>query len=87
MSDTRLIKSDVWHGEEYFYVSTIERDSSAMLGPRRFVETIVWRFNREKNERGDLVFTAGASWGISKHFNICKHLFERGLEGLDETEN
>ena len=49
--DNRIIKTYVWHGDKCFFVSTIERESSAMEGPRRYNETIVWKCEWEKGER------------------------------------
>ena len=85
MSDTRLIKSYVWHGEECFYVSTIDRDSSAVLGPRRFAETIVWKFNWATQERTELISTHGGLAGsIFAHFQVCQFLHETGSPEIPE---
>lgn len=57
-SDHRIIKTYVWHEGICFFVSTIERDSSAMEGPRRYNETFVWRYDWDKRERGNQCFQA-----------------------------
>ena len=85
--DQRIIKSYVWHGNNCFFVSTIERDSSAMLGPRRFNETIVWAFDWEKNESGELISTLGGSRGsIFTHLQVCQFLHDTGRPEIPEDE-
>lgn len=85
-TDKRIIKSYVWHGEKCFYVSTIERDSSALLGPYRFNETLVWEFDLDKVKRGDLVGQEVSSKGsIREHFAVCERLFKSG-NPENETE-
>lgn len=51
--DRRVIKTYVWHGEDCYFVSTINRDSSSMYGGR-FAETLVWHFDWAKNKRLNL---------------------------------
>jgi hypothetical protein len=48
--DVRVIKSFVWHGDDCYFVSTIDRDSSSIMGGR-FAETLVWLFDWETNEK------------------------------------
>lgn len=85
MSDKQLIKSYVWYGDECFFVSTFDRDSSAMLGPRRFAETIVWKFDWNTNTRGEeIAMDCGTEGTTYKHFNLCKALFDKGISGLEE---
>lgn len=77
--DKRLIKSYVWYEDKCFFISTINRDSSAMYGPRRFAETIIWAYDWEKRERLQILDTFGDSEGrVSKHLNICKQISETG---------
>lgn len=75
----RQIKSYVWHKEKCFFVSTIERDSSAAQGPRRYNETIVWDYDWDKRDRGEMLGTfedfAGA---IETHLRITQVLFATG---------
>lgn len=79
MEDERLIKSYVWHGDKCFYVSTIERDSSAMLGPGRFNETLVWEFDWDKNERNGLIGQDGGTIeSLQQHFAMCERLYKTG---------
>jgi hypothetical protein len=87
MRDVSLIKSYVWHGGKCFYVSTIDRDSSAMLGPRRFAETIVWEFDWEKNERGSIVYETGWLAGsIFKHSQVCEFLHDTGRPEIPQDD-
>lgn len=77
--DERVIKSYVWHEGKCFFVSTIERDSSAMLGPERYYETMVWEFDWKKNERGAWIAQEGCSRGfLREHFSMCERLHETG---------
>jgi hypothetical protein len=77
--DKRLIKSYVWHGDECFFVSTCDRDSSAMLGPRRYAETIVWGFDWEKNEKGGLLYQDSSYEGSIKiHIRTCERIYSDG---------
>ena len=79
MLDKRLIKSYVWHGEDCFFVSTIYRGSSAMLGPRRFSETIVWKYDYEKAARGEQIYMDGGLEGsIRVHLSICDRIAKTG---------
>ena len=87
MRDVSLIKSYVWHGESCFFVSTFDRDSSAMLGPRRYAETIVWRFNWEKNEKGEILSQHGGSVGsIFTHLQVCQFLHDTGESEPDDDD-
>lgn len=79
MQDESIIKSYVWHGEKCFYVSTVDRDSSAMLGPTRFAETIVWEFDWKTNERGALIhMDEGCRGGIRVHLRVCERIHNTG---------
>lgn len=80
MSDDRIIKTYVWHGEKCFFVSTIERDSSASEGPRRYNETLIWEYDWEKGERGEMIDQIGDSEGsIRAHQKAVEGLYEAGV--------
>jgi len=87
--DTPVIHSYVYHGPLCWYVSTIERDSSAMVEPPplRYNETIVWEWDQVARKRGELIYDNGACKGvITQHMAICRYLFERGtMDGFDPT--
>jgi len=80
MSDNRVIKTYVWHGGKCYFVSTIERDSSAILGPRRFNETMVWEYDWNSDERGQLVYEDGGPTGsIRTHQAVVEAIYENGI--------
>ena len=79
--DGRVIKSYVWHGDKCFFVSTIERDSSACLPPPlpRYNETLVWGYDWETSERSEHILYQGFAYhGIDEHQRICLALFKTG---------
>lgn len=85
MTDDQIIKTYVWHGEQCYFVSTIERDSSAMEGPQRFNETLVWLYDWKNSKRGEWVHQDGCMKGsIGTHQYIVNKLFRGGLEALRE---
>ncbi len=80
MSDNRVIKTYVWHGGKCYFVSTIERDSSAILGPRRFNETMVWEYDWNSDERGQLVYEdEGPTGSIRTHQAVVEAIYENGI--------
>jgi hypothetical protein len=83
-SDTRVIKTYVWHGKQCYFVSTINRESSAALAyGHRYAETMVFLFDWDKNEKTDIVHQDDDSeHSIRKHLSICQALHEKGLRGL-----
>lgn len=84
-ADDRVMKSYVWHDGKCFFVSTIERDSSAMEGPRRFNETIVWDYDWDTKERGLIVHQDEGSVGsIRTHLQVCERFF---IQGAYETRD
>jgi len=87
MTDDRLIKSYVWHDDKCFFVSTITRDSSSIMGGR-YAETIAWDFDWDNNKRGDIIGEAsGYPDTISSHQNVCKMLFDTGKCEVDEADD
>jgi hypothetical protein len=82
--EDRLAKSYIWHGQQCYFVSTINRESSAALAyGARYSETLVFAFDWEKRERTDLLHQAdGAESSIHTHLDICKKLHEQGIRGL-----
>ena len=83
MNET-LIQSFVWHNSKRFFVSTIERNCSAITEFLvRYNETIVWDWPVDE-KRGELVFMDEDSLGsIEKHISICKCSYEHGEEALN----
>lgn len=61
MSDETVCQTEVRHGDQWFFVSTIERDSSAMVAPPpRYYETLVWEWDRAAARRGAMVGQYGS---------------------------
>ena len=86
MSNDRVIKSYVWHNDKCFFVSTIERDSSAEGDTLRFNETIVWEYDWKSAERGAQIFGDGSCRGsVDRHLEICRDIYKHGkVMGDDE---
>lgn len=80
MDDERVIKSYVWHGDKCFFVSTIERDSSAPIIPApRYNETIVWEYFWTQKKQGKIIGQESDRKGsISTHQTICYAIFTFG---------
>lgn len=78
----KVIQSYVYYKDKAFFVSTIERDYSAMAGVVRGEETIVWEIDKETKKRGDLLFEAS---GVSDHLEICKQLTRKGEYKMQNT--
>lgn len=67
----------VFNKDRAFYVSTVERDSSAMIEPpaMRYMETIVWDWNAHTKKRGRLLYQIGDGAAAIQHFNVCRQLY------------
>ena len=75
----RLLKSIVWHGEQCFYVSTIERDYDGWSGETiRLNETIVWEFDWLTQNRGCLIHSDGGGGACVQHCAVVERLFKTG---------
>lgn len=79
-NDSRVIKSFVWHEGKCFFVSTIERGSSIAADPGRYNETLVWRYDWDKSERGMeiLAHESDAQGSIQAHLRVCEEFFDLG---------
>lgn len=78
-ADERVIKSYIWHEDKCFFVSTIERDSSATEAPGRFCETIVWDYDWTTGKRGAIVYqTEDGAGCINAHILVCQRVFKWG---------
>lgn len=85
MDNVRVAKSYVWHGDQCFFVSTIDRDSSSMMGGR-YAETFVWEYDWDKADRGKMVGQAdGLAGSVATHFRVCRALRDHGALN-DEKE-
>lgn len=78
------IKSYVWHGDECFFVSTIELDSSAAISPSpRYFETMAWEYDYATQERGESVAFEGDGPALAQHFRVCEQLYRTGKCGAE----
>lgn len=69
-------KSYVFYKGKCVFVSTIKRDYETCQGRVRGFETIVWEYDYEKAERGDIIHQAG---GITDHQRICRCFIAEGV--------
>ena len=84
-----LAQTLVWHGNKGFFVSTINKKTSAMLSYGRiYSETLVWEWDSIAKKRGDLIGqdTHGEDC-LYAHFNMVQRLFDTGkCEEPDDEE-
>ena len=74
-----LAQTHVWNGEKGFFVSTINRPSSAALAYGRiYSETMVWEWNRETKQRGNLI-------GQDEHCKDSLFAHQRMVQRLFDT--
>ena len=85
MSD-KVMQSYVWHEGKCFFVSTINRASSAALAYGSiYAETMAWEYDYEKRECGGLVGQGeGLTGSIHTHVAMCKQLSNSGNLANDE---
>jgi len=76
----KIIQSYVWHGDKCFFVSTINRESSAAAAyGATYAETMAWEYDHDTAERKAFVGQdEGATNSISAHIKACKRLHETG---------
>lgn len=85
MPDERKLKSYVWHGEKCYFISTIERDSSASAAyGMRYHETLVWEFNWDTNERGEWVGQYGSGPAFEQHMQAVRDFYNNGKQSEDD---
>lgn len=81
-----IIQSYVTHKGKTFFVSTINRESSSMLGGT-YAETLVWELDEKTGERKQLVGQdEGATDSIFAHQRMCERIYETGKTSLDDEE-
>lgn len=85
MNNQTLVQTYVRHNDQFFFISTIDRDSSAMDGGR-YAETLVWNYNLETRLAEALVGQfEGTEGTIAKHQQVVVGLFEQGIKYLLEN--
>ena len=79
MDKGKVIQSYVWHGDKCFFVSTINRASSAYMCDGMYTETMAWTFDISDETIGDeIVMASGPLGSIFQHIEMCKQLHETG---------
>jgi hypothetical protein len=81
----KLIQSYVWHDDKCFFVSTINRESSAALAYGKiYAETMIWEYDYDKRERGELIGQdEDVENSIETHNEVCREIHKNGiLEGV-----
>ena len=82
----KIIQSYIWHDGKAFFVSTINRESSAMYGGT-YAETMVWEWDEKTRERGKIVGQdEGSADSIYAHQRMCKRIHETGKTSADDEE-
>ena len=83
---TKLIQSFVWHEGKRFFVSTINRESSALLAMgAEYAETMAWEWPETQDGRGVMVGQTEASKdSLYGHERMCRELYCSGNWSGDE---
>lgn len=80
----KLIQTHVYTDDGVFFVSTIDRDSSAMMGGR-YAETMAWEWDEGKRARGGLLMQGEDMEGsIRRHMQIVESLHTHGIAATKE---
>ena len=85
MSNT-LIQSYVWHDGKCFFVSTINRESSAMYAAgSRYAETMVWECDAITHERKNPFIGQDEALedDITMHLKMCLKLHLHGSAAFE----
>lgn len=86
MDKDTIAQTYVAHNGRWFFVSTINRESSAMIEPPVpwYAETLAWEWNPDTKERGEIVGQDEAPSGcIYAHQRMVESLFQTGRENGD----
>tara|TARA_R110000772_G_scaffold249530_2_gene363877 strand:+ start:45639 stop:45893 length:255 start_codon:yes stop_codon:yes gene_type:complete len=76
-----IAKSYVWNKDKCFFISTINRESSADIEspPRIYAETLVWEYEWDTKVRGNIVAqTESFKDSIKGHIMMSERLREFG---------
>lgn len=82
-----IAQTYVWHRDNAFFVSTMNRASSAaaMCG-QEFAETLVWEWHPDVGERGRLIGSDnGGKSSIHAHQKMVQRLYDTGLPDREQT--
>lgn len=87
MNDITKAQTYVYREGSAFFISTNERDSSAMISPPlRFMETIVWEWNCETRQRGHIVGQYGDNFDLSGHAKAIRDFSKFGEQQYGDNE-
>lgn len=86
----KVLQSYVYSEKGKFFVSTIYRESSAMIEPPVpwFYETFAWTLDEHDKKKDWIADNSGASYidkALDQHIEVCKQLYETG-EFKDKEE-
>lgn len=82
----KLIQTYVFTDDGAFFVSTIDRESSSMMGGR-YAETMVWEWDGESRDRGSIMAQGEDIEGsIRRHMQIVEKLYSQGLAALNARD-
>lgn len=85
----KLIQSYIWHDDKCFFVSTINRESSAMYAAgSRYAETMVWECDVITHERKDTFIGQDEALedDITMHLKVCLRLHLLGVDAFEAKE-
>lgn len=87
MSSIPQVQSYLWHGDRAFFVSTIERESSAIAAPGRYNETMAWEWDPTTKERGEIVgMDETVKGSLAAHYRVVDALYVTGTMPTYEPE-
>lgn len=77
----KLAQTYVWNGDKAFFVSTINRQCSAVAYNGLYAETMVWEWDeRRPNQRGALLWQGEAAEGsLRTHQRVVEKLAKDGI--------
>jgi hypothetical protein len=85
---TKVAQSYIYYEDKLFYISTINRQSSAMItDPPWYTETFVWELDpNNPTNVGDLVHESSSNFmnDITSHFETCMQFFENGKANKED---
>jgi len=74
----KIAQTYVQHEGQWFFVSTINRESSAMEAPIEFAETIVWELNADGTKGAQMAQSEDCKDCIGTHLNLVDLFHTRG---------
>jgi len=88
ITNTNLAKDFIAYKEKHFFVSTINRRSSAALAyGGLYAETMAWEWNPATNTRGSCVGQdASGEDSLMAHKRVCENLRTHGVVELPEED-